>query len=458
MSSLARFLRVAAQLSLVLLFCGFTVGYSHEVGAPVIVTAAPAYDPLAALKGGERFPQGAQLLLMREGKTEPLAPGFYATADADVSFDATHVLFAGKQTAADHWRVWELELSDNAVRQVTTSDADAVRPLYLPDDRLVYARRTALGFQLIAAQLNGPASLPLTYMNASALPVDVLHDGRILFEAGFPLGSGSTPELFLVYSDGSGVESYRCDHGVARWGGRQLQSGDVVFTHGDGLARFTSPLKNEAHIAAPHAQYSGAIAETASGAWLVSAHSAVESRFALKLLRPGAASLETVLADKADNLVEPVLVAPRATPNRHPSALHDWTTANLLALDARQTREGKISGSPAAVRLETQDSAGNAVALGSAPVEPDGSFFVTAPADRPIRFALLDAHGATVHQERGWFWVRRGEQRICVGCHVGPERAPENQVPAVLLRTTTPVDLSKLPATDATHRATAGGN
>ena len=82
------------------------------------------------------------------------------------------------------------------------------------------------------------------------------------------------------------------------------------------------------------------------------------------------------------------------------------------------------------------------VAIGTAPVEADGSFFVKAPADQPIRFALLDAKGAVVRQEHGWFWIRRGEQRYCVGCHTGPERASENRVPAVLLRTTTPVDLT----------------
>ena len=60
----------------------------------------------------------------------------------------------------------------------------------------------------------------------------------------------------------------------------------------------------------------------------------------------------------------------------------------------------------------------------------DGSFFVQTPADRPIRFALLDAKGAVVRQEHGWFWIRSGEQRICVGCHAGPERASENTVPA----------------------------
>jgi hypothetical protein len=80
--------------------------------------------------------------------------------------------------------------------------------------------------------------------------------------------------------------------------------------------------------------------------------------------------------------------------------------------------------------------------MGTAPVEQDGSFFVKAPADRAIRFTLLNAKGEVQRQEHGWFWIRKGEQRYCVGCHAGPERAPENRVPQVLLRTTTPVDLT----------------
>jgi hypothetical protein len=95
--------------------------------------------------------------------------------------------------------------------------------------------------------------------------------------------------------------------------------------------------------------------------------------------------------------------------------------------------------------------------MGTAQVEADGSFFVTTPADRPIRFALLDAKGDVVRQEHGWFWIRRGEQRICVGCHTGPERSSANRVPAVLLRTTTPVDLSGTNAGSTAPQKSAGG-
>ena len=80
--------------------------------------------------------------------------------------------------------------------------------------------------------------------------------------------------------------------------------------------------------------------------------------------------------------------------------------------------------------------------IGEAPVEKDGSFFVNPPSETPIRFELLDRTGKVTAAEKSWFWTRRGEQRVCVGCHAGPERAPENAVPQVLLRSTDPVKMT----------------
>ena len=448
----------AAPVAVLLVF-GLVPDLAQSTEPDIIVTAAPTYAPLAALRGEERFPSGAHLLLLHNGKAEPLAPGFAASADASVSFDAKTVLFSGKRSAGDPWQVWELTLADRSVRKVIEGAGDAIRPLYLPFDRVVYARRASNGFQLESAGTGKPAADPgaaplrLSYLPGSAIPADVLQDGRILFEAGFPLGSGAAPELFLVYADGSGVESYRCDHGAARWGGRQLASGDVVFTHGAGLARFTSPLAAEAPIDAPRAEYSGAIAETASNAWLVSARTRDGAHFTLHSWKPGAAALQPVLAESGLDLVEPVVVAPRGRPKRHPSALHEWNYANLLALDARQSREGDLKTAPVSVRLETVDAGGRTVVAGEAAVEEDGSFFVKTPADRPIRFALLDQNGAVVRREQGWFWIRRGEQRICVGCHTGPDRASRNKVPDVLLRSTRPADLTRV---DTAHTDTGG--
>ena len=463
----------ALAFALLVLVCGFASSRANapaaQIDCDMIVTAAPVYVALAELHGQERFPRGAQLLLVHAGKSEPLVAGFAASADANLSFDAQTVLFAGKRNAGDPWQIWELTLKDRSLRQVIATPADAERPFYLPGGRMVWAERTPAGFQVQSAPdghpvdgttwnpTAGPGVLPLTYTRGNAFPAGVLRDGRILFEAGYPLGEGATPELYLVYADGSGVESVRCDHGRARWGGTQLGSGDVVFTEGASLARFTSPLAHAVPVAAPHANYAGAIAETASGAWLLSARVSASAHYAIEIWQPGAAAMHTVLSESKDDLVEPVLVAPRHRPNRHPSGLHPWDYANLLALDVRISRDGALRGTPAHVRLEAQDVAGTTRTMGTAPIESDGSFFVEVPSDRPIRFALLDAKGAVLRQEHGWFWIRSCEQLICVGCHAGPERAPENRVPAVLLRTITPADLTGKPPASALS-AIAGGS
>jgi len=481
MTLASRVFTIAGSVAVVLAACGF--GPNAEQGPTptpgldmdILVTAAPVYDALAALKGGERFPKGAQLLRIHASKAEKLVPGFAASADANVGFDGKTVLFAGKTTPADKWQIWELTLADGSLRKLIAGEDDVIRPFYLPGGRLVYARRTTKGYQLEAAGKDGQTLLApidsaasatvvaLSYMPGSAIPDDVLADGRILFEAGFPLGSGSTPEMYLVYSDGSGVESYRCDHGSARWGGKQLASGDVVFTHGASLARFTSPLAHQTPVVAPRGEYAGAIAEMANGAWLVSARTSAATHYALKLWEPGSsqtgtATLKTLLAQSGEDLVEPVVVAARTRPKRHPSGLHPWDYANMMALDSRLSREGDLNVAAASVRLETRDAGGRTVVTGTAPVETDGSFFVKVPADKPIRFALLDAKGAVVRQEHGWFWIRRGEQRICVGCHTGPERASENRVPAVLLRSTTAFDVSGAIGANGAQHATPGGN
>ncbi len=435
------------------LVCGFATQRPASAVPPgakdvgVIFTAAPVYDPLAALRGEERFPQGAQLMVLRGGRSAPLAPDFAASADGRVSFDAKRVLFAGKKNAGDAWSIWEVAAEGGTPRLVLGGPADLIRPLWMPEGRFVYARKEAQGFALETAALDGSSPLRLSYLPGNFVPDDVLRDGRVLFESGFPLGAGGTPEMFLVYADGSGVESVRCDHpglddGGGRAHGRQIGSGDIVFAQGGRLARFTSARAEGIGVTAPQGEYAGDVAELPDGRWLLSMRKAGRKLFELTAWKPGAQAVSSIARDDARDLVEPAVLMPHATPNRHPSGLHEWAYGNLLALDARQSRSGALEAAPASVRGETLDAAGRVVELGSAPVEMDGSFFVQATGDRPLRFILLDAAGHTLRREQGWFWVRRGEQRICVGCHTGPERAPENRVPEVLLRATTPVDLT----------------
>lgn len=418
---------------------------------PILYTAAKQYDPLAWMTGGERFPLGA-VLMIKDGKSaRALVPGFSATADPNVSFDGQSVLFAGKKNASDRWQIWEMSLAEGEPRQITATEDDAIRPMYLPEDRAVYAQKQNGRFVIVGVQLDSGQRLLLSYAPGNAIPSDVLRDGRILIQAGYPLGSGSTPEIYTVYSDGSGIESYRCDHGTARYAGKQISSGDIVFTHGGSLSRFTSPMAHEVAVVAPAGEYAGDIVETSAGDWVFPWRLNGSSSFQLKQWKPGANVFSAVASESGMNLVQPVLVAERPVPNRHPSGLHEWKTANMLALNAYDSKGGSLAPhSIASVRLYSQDASGQTQVLGTAPVEKDGSFFVQVPGDRPLKFELLDAAGKTIKKQNGWMWARSGEQRICVGCHTGPERAPDNAVPAVLLRSTDPADMT---GTAADHRA-----
>src|ERR1039458_10906912 len=164
----ARFLTAAASVGLLLPVCGFLRDAAQASSADIIVTAAPVYEPLAALRGGERFPKGAQLLLVHAGKAEPLVTGFAATADANISFDGKTVLFAGKQAASDPWEILELTLANHSFRKLIATKTDAERPLYLPGGRMVWAQREPWGFQLESAE---DGHLPgYTFLNPTAGP------------------------------------------------------------------------------------------------------------------------------------------------------------------------------------------------------------------------------------------------------------------------------------------------
>ncbi len=434
-------------LSLAMLLTSSTPATTANVaagdpGLRLLYTAAKTYEPLAWLQGKDRFSSDATIFLIDGNNQRPLIPEFTSTADPEISFDGQRVLFAAKPNASDNWQIWESSLEDGKPRRISQGKEDCVHPLYLPANRIVYARKVDGHFLVESSDILGQKILPLTYIHSNAIPTDVLHDGRILFQSSYPLGTDVIPEVYTVYSDGSGVESYRCDHGVGRHSARQISSGDLVFATARGLARFTSARAQQVGIQSPSGEYAGDIAEASSGEWILSWRLNAASQFQLVRWTPGFPELAKFLSRPGLNLIQPATIQPHAVPNRHPSGLHDWPNANLLCLNAYTSKLQFAADSIRSARFYTQNSDGSPRLLGTAPVERDGSFFVQVPNDQPLQIELLDSGGKILKRESGFFWMRRGEQRVCVGCHAGPETAPENAVPIVLLKSTTPADLT----------------
>lgn len=403
--------------------------------ASFIYTAAPRFEAAAWAHGADRFPAGARLVLAAKDGRRNVAAGFFASADASVSPDGNRVLFSGRRTVQDRWQIWETDLKGGAPKKMLADAAgnargDLIRPFYLPDGRLVYTRLTATGSEIeVTAPESGKTDV-LTHAPGFYLTDDVLRDGRILFE--------SRDELFTVYPDGTGVESLRCDHGPKRAGARQISSGDVVFSSGGGLARYTSALAAQEKLPAMNVEAVGPVAEVAADQLLVAARPKAGGFFAI-YSEPGTQVVEAVAGS---NAVDPVAVTPRVRPRQFPSGLVTTrTTGNLLCLNAAESKT-PVTGAIRSVRLYVRDASGLPKLLGQTPVAADGSFYIEVPADRPIRMELADAAGARLQGEEHWFWMRPSEQRICVGCHAGPERAPENAVPEILNQILTPVKMT----------------
>ena len=361
-----------------------------------------------------------------------IAPGLYASADPVVSFDGSRVLFAGKAAAASLWQIWEAPAAGGNPRQISHCQTDCTHPLYIPDGRIAYTRSSSAGSDVEIADANGGSAERLTFAPGRQITQDILRDGRILFE--------SDGELYTVYPDGSGVESLRCDHGPQRSDARQIASGDVIFRIGRRFARFTPALALQVDVAQPDGESAGPIAEAAPGRWLVSLRKAA-GPLGLYLWTQEGGKVVPVETQGGTNAIQPAMLRRRTPPKQFPSGLVDSRkTGNLLCLDARASRN-PIAEAIASVQVYTRDAAGASVLLGRQTIAGDGSFFVEVPADRPLRIELLGSAGSVVRAERGWFWMRPSEQRICVGCHTGPERSPENKVPEILLRSIVPEKL-----------------
>ena len=246
-----------------------------------------------------------------------LVADFAAAVDPSVNPDGISVLFAGKQNREDPWQIYEVPLNGGTPRQITSGKEDCIRPLYLPEGRMVYARKTGNQYVIETGALDGHATpMRVTYAPGNFLPTDVLRDGRILFQSSFPLGGDGYPEIYTVYPDGSGVESYRCDHRDARFSGIQGITGDILFARARRLGKFTSALAHGVTVNVPERDYSGGIAETETDALILSSRpiQAAEAHprqqdYALNLWFPRTHTLTAIAAQRGESLVEPVLVS-----------------------------------------------------------------------------------------------------------------------------------------------------
>jgi hypothetical protein len=442
----------------------------------------------------DRFPQGSRIVLLPARQHPSAAPinlttNFFAAADPEVSFDATKILFSAKKSAGDPWQIWEMSVDGSGQRQITQCPHDCQRAAYLPGDEIVltYSESPGAGTltNLAIVKLNGENFHPITFGRANFWLETVLRDGRVLASASSPLSSDpasvTSRALYTLRPDGAALDSLRCDHeySAIRSEAAELADGTVIFLvapaasrHSEipeipadsALAEIRRASLREAPLKTTPGYYEFP-AQLSTDTLMVSySQSSVKSTAvpqpALYSFNRKTNSLgPRIYADPHFANIQAVPVLPHAIPKKFWSILNfDSKTGSFISLNGASSADepsGHIAATITRVRVFALDESSSHAehALGEAPVEKDGSFFVEVPANQPVRFELLDAKGQILRAEHSYIWARPGEQRGCAGCHTSKAVAPENRWPLTLKRFDTPTAL--VPQSSTQERASA---
>jgi hypothetical protein len=149
------------------------------------------------------FGEEARLVMVcPDLSTKLLSNGFHSACDPEVSFDAAHILFAGKRTPDDKWSIYEMAIDGSNVRRVINRTTDCRSPGYQatlfvlaspePWYQLTFVsseedvlNECGVGpaTSLYSCKLDGSAVRRLTFNLSSDMDPFIMPDGRLLFAA-----------------------------------------------------------------------------------------------------------------------------------------------------------------------------------------------------------------------------------------------------------------------------------
>ncbi len=422
------------------------------------------------------------------------------------SYDGREIVFAMAPAGEKFFKIYRIGADGSGLQRLTEGPWQDYDPAILPDGRIVFAS-TRMGSReeyhgntarsLFALSADRKTIRPLTYHIVADSQPRVLSDGRIAFvrQDNFMERAKVETRIHTVHPDGTagqtllgpdrGAIRYDRPTGAehpARWlrnfgfgSPAPLPDGRIACLSHYGPVLTTTLLRDQvSRQRMPSEVPLFDISPTPDGRLLCST-----PRGALGIVEPDTGKAVKLYEMEGKALHSVAYVGRRTRPpvlanmvSPQAGRAHD-DSGFLLCQDIFNTQQidgdwrrvkavRVIQGKPLTLRAARHQYGHigtEGVELGTAPLAPDGSFYVRVPADRAIAIQAIDAEGRPVVNELSWIYVRPGETRSCLGCHNPRQSAPRPNGKMVLAATAPPVDLrgSDQPLTFRANNAANGG-
>ncbi|MHA2314741.1 MAG: HzsA-related protein [Candidatus Hermodarchaeia archaeon] len=435
--------------------------------------------------------EGARLIKVNpDFSTEILSHGFHSACDPEISFDASHILFAGKRTHTDNWTVFEMGIDGSNLRQVTNGEIPCRSPGYQstlytivspkPWQQLTFVGSENGALNLYSCKLDGSEVRRLTFNLSSNMDPFLMPDGRLLFAS----WRRSSPyrellgriSLFGIGIDGTDYAAFSNDEG------KRIKhmpcittKGLAVFIESDmlqwnsagsvGCVRIRRPLHSYRQITRESDGLFHSPSPLPDGKILISKRSPDGmDTHGIYSLEPSTGQLELIFDSPSYHDIQAKIVYPRPEPDGRSSVVTEkdpngklyclnvyisdfgrpeWVPPKTIKrirvlegissadnIPSVHTSSGTEAMKPSCNRISPQVQQR---ILGEIDVAEDGSFNIEIPANTPIKLQTLDADGMAL-RSCDWIWAKNHEPRGCIGCHEDGELTPENVLVAAVTR------------------------
>lgn len=411
------------------------------------------------------FGNGARLVKVNpDSSIEELSRDFHSACDPSISFDASHILFAGKRRSDDNWNIYEMETDGSNVRQITRDLDNCRSPDYQamlytivspePWYQLTFVGRetsTGAATNLYSCKLDGSAVRRLTFNLSDNMDPSIMYDGRLLFASRHhsmlaPEHAGRV-SLFGINIDGADYALFHADKG------RHIKcmpctttKGLVVYIEADeirwdragsiGSTLIRRPLHSYRQITTESDGLFHSPSALSDGRIIVSRRPPDESdTYGVYRLDPSSGKFEKIFDSPDYHDIQAKIISPRPEPDGRSSVVTEKDpNGKLYCIDVyiNDLARPQWMSRGTAKRLRVIEGSRQAATpviqrriLGEIDIEQDGSFNIEIPANTPIELQILDVDGMAL-RSCSWIWAKNHEPRGCIGCHEDGELTPEN--------------------------------